>query len=692
MGLPHSYSEKLMSRNCLGPETSPYLLQHKDNPVHWRPWGSLALDEARAASKPILLSIGYAACHWCHVMAHESFEDPAVAAVMNRLFVNIKVDREERPDIDAIYMQALHLLGVQGGWPLTMFLTPEGAPFWGGTYFPKEPRYGRPGFIQVLDEIARLYAKEADKVEANATALRQALAQQSAASASSPGILTPDIFENAADRFFQLMDPTQGGLRGAPKFPQTALFELLWRHHLRTGDPKFADIVTRTLDHICEGGIYDHLGGGFARYSVDDRWLVPHFEKMLYDNAQLIALLTLVWQRTRKPLYARRIAETIDWLQREMIAPGGGFAASLDADSEGEEGRFYVWREAGIDKLLGPDSEFYKQIYDVTPGGNWPESPGGEGHTILNRLRHADQPLDEATETKLTALRAKLLAARAARIRPGWDDKVLSDWNGLMITALTEAATVFERPDWLAAARTAFDFICQHMIIKDRLMHSWRAGQARHRAMADDLANMTRAALALHEATAEATYLRQAQAWAAELDAHYSDKTQGGYFFTADDAEALIVRTRTINDNATPAANATLPATLMRLYLLTGTTSYRDRADTIMAAFAGELGRNLFPLATYLNSFDFLLAPAQLVIIGAPDDPATQSLRSTAFAVSLPNRLLTLLAPGADLPPGHPAHGKTQHNAKPTAYLCVGETCSLPVTGPADLIALLSTA
>src|SRR5271169_2879243 len=420
--------------NRLARETSPYLLQHRNNPVDWWAWGPEALAAAKQSGKPILLSVGYAACHWCHVMAHESFEDDATARVMNELFVNIKVDREERPDIDQIYMAALHHLGEHGGWPLTMFLTPAGEPIWGGTYFPKTSRYGKPAFVDVLREIARLFREEPHKIENN----RAALMEQLAASARKPGTVTIGVAEldNAARQLGGIIDPVNGGTGGAPKFPQTALFELLWRAGLRNGELRNFAAVEITLDHVCEGGIFDHLGGGFSRYSVDERWLTPHFEKMLYDNAQLLELLAITYQKTGKPLYRQRARETVEWLKREMTSGEGAFSASLDADSEGEEGKFYVWSYDEVMRELGvEDGEFFARQYDVTPAGNF------EDHNILNRLNPL--PRSEADEARLSVLRAKLLAVRATRVRPGLDDKVLADWNGLMISALANAGLIF---------------------------------------------------------------------------------------------------------------------------------------------------------------------------------------------------------------------------------------------------------
>ncbi|MDZ4381077.1 MAG: thioredoxin domain-containing protein [Parvibaculum sp.] len=679
-----------MSRNFLSAETSPYLLQHADNPVHWRPWGEEALAQARKEKKPVLLSVGYAACHWCHVMAHESFEDEGVAAVMNEHFVNIKVDREERPDIDAIYMSALHLLGQQGGWPLTMFLTPEGEPFWGGTYFPKEAAYGRPGFADVLTEVARIFREEPAKVYKNRAALTEALKKQ--AGTARPGEPAPQVPIIVAEKLAELMDPVNGGIRGAPKFPQVPLLSLLWRAHLRTGREDFALPVIRALDHMSEGGIYDHLGGGFARYSVDEFWLAPHFEKMLYDNAALIDLLTLVWAETGKPLYERRVRETVEWAAREMTAEGGGFAASLDADSEGVEGKFYVWSEAEIDNLLTPgEATLFKRFYGVTGEGNWEHAEQGaqsrgdaQGVNILNRLARADAPFSDEEEAALEPLKARLFAERDLRVHPGFDDKVLADWNGLMIAALARAGATFGESAWVGMAASAFRFVMETMRVEGRLHHAWRAGKLQHIAMADDLANMADAAIALAEATGDEAYVAAAASLAAELDAHYRDEANGGYFFTASDAPALIIRRRTVSDDATPAANGVMPGVLTKLALLTGKADFFIRADETIRAFAGELQENIFPLGSYIASLDTRLRPVQVVLIGT--EAETASLARAALSVSCPTRVLMRVAGGKALPAGHTAYGKERQDGKPTAYVCAGETCSLPVTETGALV------
>ncbi|MDR6293657.1 hypothetical protein E9232_006208 [Inquilinus ginsengisoli] len=671
--------------NRLAQETSPYLLQHADNPVDWQPWGAEAFARARAENKPVLLSVGYAACHWCHVMAHESFEDPAVAAVMNDLFVSIKVDREERPDVDTLYQSALALLGQQGGWPLTMFLTADGEPFWGGTYFPPTSRWGRPGFTDVLRALADTYATEPEKVTGNVTALAEALAKQSENRAGAG--LDRDVLDEVTERMAGLIDPVWGGLRGAPKFPQPGILELLWRgwrrtRHAGSGRTSWRDAVLRTLTAMSQGGIYDHLGGGFARYSTDEEWLAPHFEKMLYDNAQLVGLLTLAWQETRDPLYAARVAETVAWIEREMIAEGGAFAATLDADSEGEEGRFYVWSEAEIDAALGDRSAVFKHTYDVSTHGNWEEK------NILNR-RHHPALGDDAAEAALAADRAVLLDLRGARVRPGWDDKVLADWNGLMIAALARAAQAFDRPDWIALAETAFAAVVRQLGDGDRLAHAWRRGKATAPGLLDDYADMAAAALALHEATENAAYLEDARRWTAVLDSHFWDDSRGGYFMTADDGEALIVRTKTVYDAAVPAGNGTMLGVLARLHLLTGDRLYGLRAESLVTAFAGELQRNFIPLATWLNHAEDWMEPLQIVVIGPRDDPATAALLRAVHGRSLPGRLLLRLDPGTALPEGHPAAGKTMLDGRPTAYLCRGPVCQAPVTTPQTLLELV---
>jgi len=470
----------------------PNLLQHRDNPVHWRPWGPDALAEARQEGKPILLSIGYAACHWCHVMAHESFENQEIADLMNGLFVNIKVDREERPDVDTIYQAALAMMGEHGGWPLTMFLTPEGEPFFGGTYFPPAPRFGRPAFPDVLQRVAEAYKTQPDAVQKNVQSLRGGLAKLSQPEAGKG--FPADVLEQTAAAALRLIDPLHGGTVGAPKFPQPVFFRFLWRAYLCSGSTLFRDAVLITLSRLCQGGIYDHLGGGFARYSVDSVWLVPHFEKMLYDNALLVDLLTEAWTETRDPRFAERTGETVAWAltdlrtAAEVDAADFAFASAFDADSEGVEGKYYVWTEAEIDALLGDDAPTFKAAYDVTLDGNW------EGATILNRTSDRDSA-DPDREHRLAACRTTLLAARAGRVPPQRDDKVLADWNGLMIVALARAAAALDQPSWLEAATQCFAFVRNRMQQDGRLLHTWCAGRARHAAVGDRVGGGRRPAL-----------------------------------------------------------------------------------------------------------------------------------------------------------------------------------------------------
>src|SRR6478609_5461692 len=659
--------ERAAAGNRLRRETSPYLLQHRDNPVNWWAWGPEALAEAKRTGKPILLSVGYAACHWCHVMAHESFEDDETAAVMNDLFVNIKVDREERPDVDAIYMAALHELGEQGGWPLTMFLTSDAEPFWGGTYFPKESRYGRPAFLHVLKEIARVYRDEQGKVRQNADTLKDRLAPK--LDESGPDAIPGDAaLADLARRLLQLVDPTHGGMRGAPKFPQVQFFNFLWRVGLRYGLPNPLEAVELTLTHIAQGGIYDHLGGGFARYSVDERWLVPHFEKMLYDNALLLELMTEAWRETKSPLLAMRASETVDWLLREMVTEEGGFASSLDADSEGEEGKFYVWSLAEIEEVLGADTSvqdarLFAEIYDVSREGNF------DGHNILNRINNL-QLRGAATEARLTLMREKLLARRASRVRPGFDDKVLADWNGLMVAALAKAADAFDRPDWLAAAKRAFVFVSSRMISGVRLLHSYRAGEAKAPATATDYANMVKAALALANVTGNVDYLNRARAWTQVLDHNYWAEAHGGYFLAADDTGDLIVRTINALDDATPNANGTMVSNLMQLYLWTGEERYRDRSEGIVRGFSGDLSRNVFAHTGLLTGALDLLAPAQIVIV-VPEGGDARELRRALANVSLPGAVVQEVREGdqgtSATAASSPAHGKSAIGGKPTA-------------------------
>ena len=668
-----SSSPDTAHENRLARETSPYLLQHKHNPVDWWSWGTEALAEAKRANKPILLSVGYAACHWCHVMAHESFEDPATADVMNELFVNIKVDREERPDIDQIYMSALHHLGEHGGWPLTMFLTPDGEPFWGGTYFPKTARYGKPAFVNLLREVERVFRHEPQSVEQNRSALMARLAE-SARPAGRVVIAAPEL-DRAANQIAGMIDPVHGGMRGAPKFPQPMMLEFLWRAGQRMNDKRYYGAVELSLARMCEGGIYDHLGGGFSRYSVDDRWLVPHFEKMLYDNALLLELLGVAYQRSNNELFRTRAHETVAWLTREMTTGEGAFCASLDADSEGEEGKFYVWSLAEINPVLGSqdDAACFAAHYDVTPEGNF------EGHNILNRLKHLPRNIED--EKRLAPMREKLLGARAGRVRPALDDKVLADWNGLMIAALVNASLAFDQAHWLAMAARAFLFIDAKMAHGDRLGHSWREGKLLLPGLASDHASMIRAALALHEATGDHAYLERALAWQGTLDRHYANPGNGGYFLTADDAKDLVVRPSATTDDATPNPNALAAQNLVRLAVFTGQHAWRDKADRLFDGIVASAGENLFAHLASFNALDLRLRAAEIVVTGK--DARANALLTAARKLPYLDRIV--LRASSTLPTSHPAQEKIKVATESAAFVCAGEICSLPVTDPGAL-------
>lgn len=658
-----------LSANLLKDETSPYLLQHKDNPVHWMAWGDAAFARAKAENKPIILSVGYAACHWCHVMAHESFEDDETAQLMNAHFVAIKVDREERPDVDRLYMQALHSLGEQGGWPLTMFLTPDRHPFWGGTYFPKESLYGRPSFRYVLKELTRIWRDERDKVETNASAILSALNREPARP-TEEAHLSLELAQDAAQVFLRAIDFEHGGLKGAPKFPQASLFSFLWTMAERSRDQRLADAVTTTLTHICQGGIYDHLGGGFARYSVDPLWLVPHFEKMLYDNAQLVTLLARVASRTGNSLFRIRIEETIAFVLREMTTPIGAFAASYDADSEGEEGKFYVWTADEIAYLIPrKDYDLFAETYDVTPAGNW------EGHTILNRLTGLEL-LDAENETKLAASRDILFAQRKNRIPPGYDDKVLADWNGLMISSLADAALLFARPDWAQTARDAFAAIMAHHWRDGRLHHSWRDGRLRYDATAEGYAHLITAALALGAVTPAGDHLAAAEKLCAAMIAHHWDVKRGAFAFASNEA-GLIHRGIQGHDDATPNANGVMLRNLAGLHHLTGNPDYLDKAHAIHRAFAAEAISNPFGYASLIEAFTVLADPVQIVMSGKNGDPFADPRFRRLVSAAGTNTIIQWIDDPQTLPPAHPARHKSS-GPESRAYLCRGQVCAAP--------------
>jgi uncharacterized protein YyaL (SSP411 family) len=659
--------------NRLAHATSPYLLQHKDNPVDWREWGPEALAEAEARNKPILLSVGYAACHWCHVMAHESFEDPDIAAVMNELFVNIKVDREERPDVDHIYMSALHLLGERGGWPLTMFLTPNGEPFWGGTYFPKEPQFGRPGFTQVLREVARVFHVEHHRIDQNRRALTERLREGEAPAGDAAASLGLRELDRFGARLVDLFDPIHGGLKGAPKFPNPPILEFLARYARRSGDGRAHNRFHLALERMALGGIHDHLGGGFARYSVDERWLVPHFEKMLYDNAQLLELYGLAAQETGSALFRSAAEDIVAWLEREMVTPKGAFASSLDADSEGEEGRFYVWSLDEIREVLGEDAEPFARFYDISVEGNW------EHTNIPNRLRSG--AADAETEARLSAMRARLLNRRASRVRPGLDDKVLADWNGLMIAALVRAGLALDIPEYIPIAENAFRFVAAAMSKDGRLGHSWRTGSLVFPGFALDHAAMMRAALALYEATGDGAYLDHARGWRDVLLSDYRVPDTGLLAMTAAGGEGLIVRPQPTHDEAVPNANGVFAEALVRLAALTGADADRHLADETLGALSGVAAGAPVGHTSILNALDLHLRGLSIVVVNDVNGSLTRAARRLPYL----ERTISVVKDPAALADDHPAAALARAAQGPTAMVCAGMRCSLPVTAPEAL-------
>jgi uncharacterized protein YyaL (SSP411 family) len=671
--------------NLLANETSPYLRQHKENPVHWMPWGSAAFEMARTLNKPILLSIGYAACHWCHVMAHESFEDSDTASLMNQHFINIKVDREERPDIDMIYQNALALMGQQGGWPLTMFLTPEREPFWGGTYFPPLPRHGLPGFREVLRGVNESWHQQQDKITHNVKSLTTALHKLQ--ERQEGHIVSREVLDKISLYFLSRMDEVNGGIGDAPKFPSLSIISLLWDAYIRTGSDAFKSAVIHSLTHMCQGGLYDHLGGGFCRYTVDAEWLVPHFEKMLYDNALFLGILSEVYRETRNPLFAERIRETAAWLERDMSVPhhdATGFASSYDADSltpsgHTEEGAYYIWRAAEVDALLGDDSTLFRRVYDVTQGGNW------EGVSIPNRLMQLTR-LSEDEERKLLSLRKRLKSSRDMRTPPARDDKVLADWNGLAISGLLRAHKALNAPELLKTAGNAFRFVTQNMMEPDgTLWHVFCDGKRAHTATLDDYANMSEAALLFYEATRNAAYLAQAETWVSITLRDYWDTKDKGFFLAAAQPD-LLLRPKTADDTATPSGNGTMIGVLTRLYLVTGKNLYLEFAENTARTFSGDILQRFYPLSTLLSNSDFLSHPVSVVIAGKE---GRADLLNVLSGISLPRAVVMETAEGASLPQNHPAHGKSPIGGKAAAYVCFGRACSAPVTDPDALRAML---
>lgn len=676
--------------NRLVHETSPYLLQHQHNPVDWYPWGPEALEKAKEEGKPIFLSIGYSACHWCHILAHESFEDPATAALMNELYVNIKVDREERPDLDSIYMNAVVALTGQGGWPMSVFLTPDGVPFYGGTYFPPEPRHGMPAFQQVLRGVHDAWVNRREQVLQGGNDVLNHIRQNEALSLP-PGAdeLSLDTLKEAVKALWTQFDWKNHGWGGAPKFPQPMTIEFLLRYHALADEATPLEMATKTLQTMARGGMYDQLGGGFHRYATDAIWLVPHFEKMLYDNAQLARVYLHAWQVTGGTEFRRIAEETLDYVRREMTDPAGGFYSSQDADSEGEEGKFFVWSVREIDEALGGDAALFKDAYGARPGGNF------EGHNILFAAADVEtlarkHKLDESeVRLRLASARQRLFAIRDKRIKPGLDDKVLSGWNGLMLAAFAEAARALNRADYLQTAIANADFFITTMRQPDgRLYRSWRKGAAKFNGYLEDYANLAEGLLALYEATFDARYFTAARELMDFALAHFTDK-HGGFFDTSDDHETLVTRPKDIQDNATPSGNAMAVTVLFKLTLLTADMRYAEAAANALRSVQPILARHPTAFAQWLTAATFALGEAkEIALVGEPEKDDMRALLNVIFNHYRPFKVVALKRPNAESPIPLLA-GREQRNGQATAAVCYNFVCRLPVTSADELKAQL---
>jgi uncharacterized protein YyaL (SSP411 family) len=663
--------------NRLARETSPYLLQHQFNPVDWFPWGDEALARAKAENKPIMLSVGYSACHWCHVMERESFEDPETAAVMNEHFVNVKVDREERPDVDAIYMQAVQALTGHGGWPMTVFLTPEGVPFYGGTYFPPDERHGLPSFRRVLLSMAAAYREQRGAVVAQGQKLLEHLRQGERVRAGGD-LLTTELLHHAFQQLRAGADRRHGGLGGAPKFPQPMTWDFVLRYWRRTGTPDALELVRLTLVRMARGGMYDQLGGGFHRYSVDAVWLVPHFEKMLYDQSQLVLLYLHAWQATGDAEFRRIAEETLDYVVREMTDPEGGFYSTQDADSEGEEGKFFLWSEAELRETLEPEEAAAAARY-------WgvAEGPNFEGHNILYV---AEEPEGGALPALVGRARTKLFAAREQRIKPGRDEKVLAGWNGMMLRAFAEASRVLGRADYRGVAERNAAFLLRALRPAGRLLRTWKAGQAKLLGYLEDYAMVADGLVALYEATFERRWLDAARDLADETTRLFWDPASEAFFDTGSDHEALIVRPRSLFDSAVPCGTSVAADVLFRLAVLTGEAGYERTALAAVRPVAPLMQRYASGFGRFLSALDFHLGPPVEVALVWPAGAAggADQLLREVFSRYLPTRVV------AGAPEGGAADlallaGKTAQTGQPTAYVCERYACQAPTTDPAEL-------
>ncbi len=661
----------------LNDSNSPFLSSHKDNPIKWREWGPEALGEAQTSGKPILLALGYLGCHWCHALSRESFSDAEVAALLNDNFIPILVDRDQRPDVDMLYQGAAGIMQHQGGWPLNVFLHPDGRPFWVAGYQPLEDNAQGPSFRRVVRETLDLWNNDRPRTETTADQVRQAvelLYNRDMTMAREQ--MNLDL---AAVRIGQRHDMFFGGLQGPVKFPNPLLLEVLWRAFLRTGTQQFSQLLFTSLDSILFGGTYDHVGGGFFRHAMDERWMEPSFEKMLYDQALMIDLCAGIWQFNRNELCRQRVAETITFLLRDMRV-GDAFAASISSGSQIEDGKYYTWSEAEIDAgLVGTFSARFKQVYGITRDGNV------QGRNLPQRLGNP-VPANDADEALLAKQRDMLLAARAKRTAPFRDARILADQNGLVIAAIACAGRIFDKPEWIEAAIKAFDAVVATLGETDhRLQHTAGA-----RGMVNDYADMARAALILCEVTGDERFLDQAKAWTKALNDHFWNNQINGYAFYPDDNDPLFVRPRMVFDNPSPAANGTMLFVLTRLALLTGEVEYMSRASTLAATFGSEANRMLQGAGSYLNGFEYLINALMIVVIGHKGHARTQELLRAYWSRPMPNAMVLQLEPGDALPAGHPAAGRGMEGGHPTAYICQTGQCSQAIVNAADLAAALT--
>ena len=657
--------------NHLINETSPYLLQHAHNPVDWYPWGDEAFALAKAENKPVLVSIGYSACHWCHVMEHESFEDESVAAIMNENFVNIKVDMEERPDVDQIYMNFVQLTTGRGGWPMNVFLTPDKRPFFGGTYFPPAPRYNMPSWPQILTSIADAFRDKRDELENSANDMVAELRRLSIVD-SAPGGLPTDLLDHAFMSFARTFDSVNGGFGGAPKFPPAMSLEFLLRYHYRTGDDKALSIVTYTLDKMALGGIYDQLGGGFHRYAVDAIWLVPHFEKMLYDNAQLIRVYLHAFQVTGIELFKRIAVETLEYVRREMLDSSGGFFSTQDADSEGEEGKFFVWKPEEIEQILNTDdARTFCAYYDVTKEGNF------EGHNILNiKNPKIAAPADH--------IRAGVFKEREKRIKPNRDEKVLTAWNGLMLAAFADAAAVLANEQYLEIAIRNAEFIEAELQRDGRLFRTWKEGKAKLNGYLEDYANVADGLVVLYQVSADIKYLAEAKRLADLMITEFWDGENGGFYFTSNDHEELIVRNKDLYDNATPSGNSVAADVLLRLTKLLGDEKYERFAIAVLRLTATQLRRHPQGFGRALSALEFYLGDTkEIAVIGEKGN----ELEREVLGRYLPNTVIAISDdPGRDSELIPLLKGRNCETGDPTAYVCENFVCQRPVSSVDELV------